>query len=79
MRFGSNGYGSFIDDDRFEERGLLFGNLDNMLAYNREQVVGKESNQDSLFGGLSDVDNLTLFPCDKATMTEKLLWEKELP
>ncbi|MCB9814209.1 DNA polymerase III subunit alpha [Candidatus Nomurabacteria bacterium] len=64
--------------DSFEERGILFTNIDNMLAYNREQIVGKESNQDSLFGGMADVHNLSLLPADKATMMQKLLWEKEL-
>lgn len=64
--------------DRFEERGLLFSNLENLLAYNREHVAGKEASQDSLFGGMEEVDGLTLEPADEATMTQKLLWEKEL-
>jgi DNA polymerase-3 subunit alpha len=64
--------------DKFERRGQLYGNIDNMLAYNREQVAGKEANQDSLFGGMSDVDNLTLYPCDSVPTTQKLIWEKEL-
>jgi DNA polymerase-3 subunit alpha len=64
--------------DSFGERGQLFGNLENLLAYNRENIAGKEANQDSLFGGLGDVDNLVLLPATDATMTEKLLWEKEL-
>jgi len=64
--------------DTFERRGQLYGNIDNMLAYNREQVAGKEANQDSLFGGMSEVDNLTLYPCDPVPTTQKLIWEKEL-
>jgi len=64
--------------DKFERRGQLYNNIDNMLAYNREQVAGKEASQDSLFGGLSDVDNLTLYPSDPVPTTQKLIWEKEL-
>jgi len=64
--------------DTFERRGQLYHNIDNMLAYNREQVAGKEANQDSLFGGMSDVDNLTLYPSDPVPKTQKLIWEKEL-
>jgi len=64
--------------DNFTERGQLFNNLENLLAYNREHVAGKEANQDSLFGGLDEVNNLILAPSEEATMTEKLLWEKEL-
>lgn len=64
--------------DRFGERGQLFHNLENLIAYNREHIAGKEANQDSLFGGMDEVNSLTLQPCDEATMIEKLLWEKEL-
>lgn len=64
--------------DKFGERGQFYTNLENLLAYNREHVAGKEANQDSLFGGLAEVDNLVLYPAEDATMTEKLLWEKEL-
>jgi DNA polymerase-3 subunit alpha len=64
--------------DSFGERGQLFQNLENLLAYNREFIAGKEANQDSLFGGMDEVNNLTLNPAEAATMMEKLLWEKEL-
>lgn len=64
--------------DRFNERGQLFHNLENLLAYNREHVAGKEANQDSLFGGMEEVNGLTLESAPEATMIEKLLWEKEL-
>jgi DNA polymerase-3 subunit alpha len=54
-------------------------NIDSMLAYNREHVSGKESSQDSLFGGMdTTINDLTLVPCDPATKEQKLLWEKEL-
>lgn len=65
--------------DRFEERGQLYGNIENMLNYNREQISGKEANQDSLFGGLaSSIHSLVLAPAPAATTAQKLLWEKEL-
>ncbi|MCA9354201.1 MAG: DNA polymerase III subunit alpha [Candidatus Kaiserbacteria bacterium] len=64
--------------DKFGERGELIANLDNLLAYNREQVSGKETGQDSLFGGMDEVSGLTLEPAEDAPMAQKLLWEKEL-
>ncbi|MCD5381401.1 MAG: DNA polymerase III subunit alpha, partial [Candidatus Pacebacteria bacterium] len=65
--------------DNFGERGEFFENLENLLAYNKELVAGKEANQDSLFGGMDDaVNNLVLHPSEPATKTQKLLWEKEL-
>ncbi|MEM9336655.1 MAG: DNA polymerase III subunit alpha [Patescibacteria group bacterium] len=66
--------------DIFEERGMLYANIDNMLAYNREHVAGKESNQDSLFAGLGDssVTALTLESAPEATKEQKLTWEKDL-
>ena len=64
--------------DRFGERGQLFKNIDIMLAYNREHVAGKETGQDSLFGGMEEVHNLILEEASEATMTERLIWEKEL-
>ncbi len=65
--------------DRFSERGLMYHNIDNMLAFNREHVSGKESSQDSLFGGMDTaINDLTLVPCEPASKEQKLLWEKEL-
>ena len=65
--------------DRFAERGLMYANIDSMLAFNREHVAGKESSQDSLFGGMdTSINELTLVPSDPATKEQKLLWEKEL-
>ncbi len=64
--------------DVFERRGQLFANIDNMLAYNREQIAGKEANQDSLFGGMEEVDTLRLEPSEPISVTQKLIWEKEL-
>jgi DNA polymerase-3 subunit alpha len=64
--------------DRFERRSHLYGNLEVMLSYNKEQVAGKEANQDSLFGGIEEVGGLTLYPTDKITKEQKLIWEKDL-
>lgn len=66
--------------DDFAERGLLVGNLEHMLEYNKEQVKQAVSAQDSLFGGLSDstFHEVKLSPAQPASMPEKLMWEKEL-
>lgn len=64
--------------DRFGERGELFGNLDNLLAYNREHVAGKEAAQDSLFADMGSVSDLKLQPAEEVSVTQKLVWEKEL-
>ncbi len=65
--------------DRFEERGLMYSNIDNLLAYNKEHVAGKEANQDSLFGGMDTaINELRLEAAEPATKEQKLLWEKEL-
>ncbi len=68
--------GSF---DRFEERGTMLHNIETLLAYHKEHLHGKESAQDSLFGGFTEeVHALTLEEWAPATKEEKLLWEKEL-
>ncbi len=64
--------------DRFGERGQLFSNLDNLLAFNREHVAGKESNQTSLFADMGSMSDLILIAAAPATITQKLSWEKEL-
>lgn len=64
--------------DRFGDRGQLYSNLDSLLAYNREHMAGKEANQDSLFAGLAATTNLVLTPAQPATLTQLLIWEKEL-
>jgi DNA polymerase-3 subunit alpha len=65
--------------DRFEERGKLYANVEGLLGFNKEQTVGKEANQDSLFGGVdSSLNMLNLDDAPEATKEQKLLWEKEL-
>lgn len=64
--------------DRFGSRSQLYGNLDNLLAYNKEHVAGKEANQESLFADIGSVSDLTLEEVPKISVTEKLQWEKDL-
>ena len=64
--------------DGFGDRGQLFGNVDNLLAYNREHMAGKETGQDSLFADVGSISNLILYPADEVSITQKLTWEKEL-
>lgn len=65
--------------DRFGERGHMLANLDNLLSFNKEQVAGKESNQDSLFGGMdTTINELVLEDAPPATTEQKLRWEKDL-
>lgn len=64
--------------DSFGDRGQLYGNVDNFLAYNREHVAGKETGQDSLFADLGAVSDFVLQPAEPVTITQKLLWEKDL-
>ncbi len=64
--------------DRFGDRGQLYGNVDNILAYNREHVAGKETGQDSLFADMGSVSDLVLQPAGEITAMQKLEWEKNL-
>jgi DNA polymerase-3 subunit alpha len=68
--------GSF---DELGERGTLLYNLEDMLAYNRENS-NQSANQVSLFGGVSEVaiPSFKLKQAPDASQSEKLLWEKEL-
>ncbi|HAO64859.1 TPA: DNA polymerase III subunit alpha [Candidatus Taylorbacteria bacterium] len=62
--------------DTFGERGSMLGNIDDLLAYNKEKGGAA---QDSLFAGLGgSAHGLKLRPMPDATMAEKLAWEKEL-
>jgi len=61
--------------DRFGERGHLMANMDQLLAFHKEATA--ESPQDSLFSFAAPT--LSLPPAGRETsLTEKLLWEKEL-
>lgn len=66
--------------DALGERGELLGNLEESLAFNREQSK-EASNQNSLFGGLGSshsIHDLTLKKTAPAEKNDKLAWEKEL-
>ena len=63
--------------DDFAERNMIIGNLETLIAFNRETKVS--SSQDSLFGSIGGVEaKLTLVPQPEATIKEKLTWEKDL-
>ncbi len=65
--------------DRFEDRGLMFGNIETLLAYNKAAVSAAESSQTSLFGGMDEsVNGLNLAPTLPLTDIQQLMWEKEL-
>ncbi|TSC77624.1 MAG: DNA polymerase III subunit alpha [Parcubacteria group bacterium Gr01-1014_24] len=65
--------------DDWDDRGVLLFNLEGMLEYNHETNKQNE-NQVSLFGGLTEIKSpeFRLKNAPKATVAEKLLWEKEL-
>ncbi len=63
--------------DELGERGLLLGNSEDLLAYNKEK--NKVENQDSLFGGTgAAASHLRLKPTPPADKKDMLIWEKEL-
>ncbi len=65
--------------DRFESRGKMYANMENLLSFNKEHIAGKQANQDSLFGGMDTAVNaLSLKDMPDVTKEQKLLWEKDL-
>ncbi|MES2314841.1 MAG: DNA polymerase III subunit alpha [Patescibacteria group bacterium] len=63
-----------------EDRAVLLGNLDLLLAYNKESGAG-HSDQTSLFGMMADsasVPALKLLSAPPIDMKDRLAWEKEL-
>jgi DNA polymerase III subunit alpha len=67
--------------DQFGERGMLLGNLENMLNYNKDIVKTRNNGQVSLFAGapsLSAKQEIKLDPHPVADRQVKLSWEKEL-
>jgi len=65
--------------DRFGDRGVLMINVEAMLSFNRE-LSNKNEEQESLFGNTeTNIRPEFIFQKgEKATMEEKLAWEKEL-
>jgi DNA polymerase-3 subunit alpha len=63
--------------DDLAERNMIVGNLEILLAFNKESKT--PSNQDSLFGSMGGIEaKLSLVPQEEANIKEKLTWEKEL-
>lgn len=64
--------------DDWGDRGVMLANLEAMLEYNHENSKRPE-NQISLFGNIkTQLPSFKLKPAEKASVAEKLLWEKEL-
>ena len=63
--------------DEFGDRSALFGNIDLLLTFNKEQTKGNTS-QDSLFGAAGEASTLRLPPVAEIPKQEILKWEKEL-
>ncbi len=66
--------------DAFGDRGVLFANMEELLAFHKGLKTFIGTSQDSLFEGLDSKPQatLTLKPAAEATLTQKLTWEKEL-
>lgn len=63
--------------DSFGERGAMVANLELLLQYHRD--AGAQQSQDSLFSGMdSNSSGIQLKDAPPATMSERLVWEKEL-
>ena len=63
--------------DDFGERNTIIGNLETLLAFNKESRGG--GSQESLFGAIGGIQaRLTLVPQPEISLNEKLAWEKEL-
>ena len=62
------------------DRGVLLGNIDNLLSFVRDNNEKKSTKQHSLFSGSSIevASKVRLQPGTNATAEEKLTWEKEL-
>ena len=63
-----------------QDRGVLLANVENLLAYNKENEK-QSGDQDSLFGQMSDTSSLPtlkLAPAPPAASNDMLAWEREL-
>ena len=63
--------------DEFEDRGVMFANLELLLEFHKEQMMGSSSH-DSLFGTVGEISSISLKPALIATIKDKLAWEREL-
>jgi DNA polymerase-3 subunit alpha len=64
--------------DNLGERGQMLANMDAALGYNKHIIHMAESEQDSLFGGMTDTSSFQLKDAEPASMDDMLAWEKEL-
>ncbi|MCX6796651.1 MAG: DNA polymerase III subunit alpha, partial [Candidatus Falkowbacteria bacterium] len=67
--------------DQFGERGILLGNMENILNFNKEMTKTKSNGQTSLFVDVPVFDigqEIKLKDYPPADRQEKLAWEKEL-
>jgi len=63
--------------DDLAERNMVIGNLETLLAFNKE--TRGVANQDSLFGSIGGIEvKLSLTPQPEALIKDKLTWEKDL-
>lgn len=63
--------------DDLGERNEILGNTETLLNFNKESK--NSSSQNSLFGDIGGVEiKLSLMPQEKASLNDKLSWEKEL-
>ncbi len=66
--------------DSYGDRATLLYNLEKLLAFNKEER-SKETDQDSLFTGMAEINKATEVVLEKAPETnsaDRLQWEKEL-
>ncbi len=63
--------------DRFESRSAMLDSLDTLLAYHKETHTGSKE-QGSLFGDTGTATELAIPEAEPLSLTQKLLWEKEL-
>jgi len=66
--------------DAFGERNLLLANLETLQSFHKEKLKQSSHNQTSLFGELpgGSSHTLSLTPTAPATLTQRLIWEREL-
>ncbi len=66
--------------DAFGERGVMIGNIEDLLAHNKE-AARADQNQGSIFGLFGEIpttSDIVLKPAPAMAKEEKLKWEKEL-
>lgn len=64
-------------DDMVNHRNMIMGNLEKLIAFNKESRGA--SAQDSLFGSIGGIEvKLSLIDQNEATLQDKLTWEKDL-